>query len=151
MGHWEGDTLVVDATGMNDRTWLDAPGTRTASKVKVTEKFTRPDMNTLRLEATIDDPEFYTKPWTVVTTATWRPGQELISNVHLPGEQSRDLGHIGAERGKTTSARQAAQGRPRPSYQEGTAFDAAGRLRCAACSLGDGDSDRAARRIGVRR
>lgn len=98
VGHWEGDTLVVNSLGFNTETWLDAAGHPHGEQMKVTEKYSRPDMNTLRLEATIDDPEFYTKPWTVVTTATWRPGQELLE--YICQENNRDLGHIGAERGK---------------------------------------------------
>jgi len=98
IGHWEGDTLVVDAVGFNTRTWLDAAGHPHGEKLHVIEKFTRPNMNTLRLEATIDDPEFYTKPWTVVTTATWRPGQELLE--YICQENNRDLSHLHAEPGK---------------------------------------------------
>jgi hypothetical protein len=98
IGRWEGDTLVVDAVGFNTQTWLDAAGHPHGEKLHVTEKFSRPNMNTLRLEATIDDPEFYTKPWTVVTTATWRPGQELLE--YICQENNRDLSHLGAERGK---------------------------------------------------
>jgi hypothetical protein len=98
IGHWEGDTLVVDSVGFNERTWLDAAGHPHGEKLHVIEKFTRPNMNTLRLEATIEDPDFYTAPWTVVTTATWRPGQELLE--YICQENNRDLGHIGAERDK---------------------------------------------------
>jgi hypothetical protein len=98
IGHWEGDTLVVDVVGFNDRTWLDAAGHPHGEKLHVVEKFTRPNMNTLRLEATIEDPEFYTRPWTVATTATWRPGSELLE--YICQENNKDLGHIGAEPGK---------------------------------------------------
>src|SRR5690242_19029290 len=92
VGHWEGDTLVVDAVGFNDRTWLDAAGHMHGEKLHVTEKFTRPDSNTLRLEATIDDADYYTKPWTVVTTATWAPGQELLE--YICQENNRDIQHL---------------------------------------------------------
>jgi hypothetical protein len=92
VGHWEGDTLVVDTIGMNDRTWLDAAGHPHGEKLHVTEKFTRPDFNTLRLEATIDDPDYYTKPWTVVTTSTWQPGQELME--YICQENNKDLQHL---------------------------------------------------------
>jgi hypothetical protein len=98
VGHWEGDTLVVNSVGFNTETWLDAAGHPHGEGMKVTEKYTRPDMNTLRLEATIDDPEFYTAPWTVVTTARWQANQELME--YICQENNRDLGHIGAERGK---------------------------------------------------
>ncbi len=92
VGHWEGDTLVVDSIGFNDRTWLDAAGHPHGEKLHVTEKFTRPDANTLRLEATIDDPDYYTKPWTVVTTATWEPNQELME--YICQENNKDLQHL---------------------------------------------------------
>ena len=68
-----------------ERGWTP-PVTGMARSLHVTEKYTRPDSNTLRLEATIDDPDYYTKPWSVVTTSRWAPGQEL-DGIHLPGEQ----------------------------------------------------------------
>ena len=92
IGHWEGDTLVVDTIGFNDRTWLDAAGHNHGEKLHVIEKFSRPDSNTLRLEATIEDPEYYTKPWTTVTTSTWREGQELLE--YICQENNRDLQHL---------------------------------------------------------
>ena len=92
IGHWEGDTLVVDTVGFNDRTWLDAAGHPHGEKLHVIEKYTRPDSNTLRVEATIDDPDFYTKPWTVVTTANWAPGQELLE--YICQENNRDIQHL---------------------------------------------------------
>src|SRR5690348_5410854 len=92
IGHWEGDTLVTDVIGFNDRTWLDAAGHMHGEKLHVTERFTRPDSNTLRLEATIDDPDYYTKPWTVVTTSTWAPGQELLE--YICQENNRDIQHL---------------------------------------------------------
>lgn len=92
IGHWEGDTLVVDTVGFNDETWLDAAGHMHGEKLHVIERYTRPDSNTLQLAATIEDPDFYTKPWTVVTTATWAPGQELLE--YICQENNRDLKHL---------------------------------------------------------
>ncbi|HEY1240053.1 MAG TPA: hypothetical protein VGF16_05825 [Bryobacteraceae bacterium] len=92
IGHWEGDTLVVDTVGFNDRTWLDAAGHMHGEKLHVIEKFSRPDSDTLRLEAMIDDPDYYTKPWTVVTTSTWAPGQELLE--YICQENNRDIQHL---------------------------------------------------------
>jgi hypothetical protein len=92
VGKWEGDTLVVDTIGLNDRTWLDAAGHGHGEQLHVTEKFTRTDSNTLRVEATIDDPEYYTKPWTVVTQATWYPNQEILE--YICQENNRDLKHL---------------------------------------------------------
>lgn len=92
VGKWEGDTLVVDTVGFNDRTWLDAAGHQHGEQLHVTERFTRADSNTLRFEATIDDPEYYTKPWTVVTQATWYPNQEILE--YICQENNRDLKHL---------------------------------------------------------
>ena len=64
-GHWEGDTLVVEVVANDDRTWLDRAGNYHSSAMKVTERYTPLDDNRLNYEATIDDPETFTKPWTL--------------------------------------------------------------------------------------
>jgi hypothetical protein len=92
IGHWEGDTLVADTVGFNDRTWLDAAGHPHGEKLHVIERYTRTDSNTLQVAATIEDPDYYTKPWTVVTTATWAPGQELFE--YICQENNRDMQHL---------------------------------------------------------
>jgi len=76
-GWWEGDSLMVDVVGFNDRTWLDASGHPHGEKLHVVEKYTRRDTLTLEYTATIDDPEYYTRPWTVTITATYRPNDRL--------------------------------------------------------------------------
>jgi hypothetical protein len=73
-GHWEGDTLVVETVGLNEKFWIDTRGTPHTEKLKFTERFTRPDMNTLQYQATIDDSGAYTMPWTTqVFTLRWTP------------------------------------------------------------------------------
>jgi len=64
-GHWEGDTLVVEVTDFNCDTWLDAAGNYHSDKLKVTERFTRAAPNLMTYQATIEDPEVYTRPWTI--------------------------------------------------------------------------------------
>jgi hypothetical protein len=64
-GHWDGDTLVVEVLANDDRTWLDRAGNYHSSAMKVTERYTPLDENRLQYEATIDDPETFTKPWTI--------------------------------------------------------------------------------------
>ena len=91
-GHWEGDTLVVDVTGFNDRSWLDNAGHPHGDKLHVTERFTRPDVNTLHYEATIKDPDYYTKAWTVPLNIKWRAGQELYE--YICQENNRDVQHL---------------------------------------------------------
>ena len=88
VGHWEGDTLVVDAIGFNEATWLDQAGHPHTEALHITERFTRTNEATLHYEVTIDDPQVYTKPWTTSYTIPWAAGAELY-RVHLPGEQHR--------------------------------------------------------------
>lgn len=77
VGHWEGDTLVVDAIGFNDKTWLAGTGTFHSDKLHVVEKFTRKDENTIAYEVTMEDPAVLTKPWTVQSTMMLRSGTRL--------------------------------------------------------------------------
>jgi len=60
-GHWEGDTLVVETTNFTDRTSIQ--NTPTSAKLKVTERFTRQDANTVVYQFTVDDPDTWEKPW----------------------------------------------------------------------------------------
>ena len=76
-GWWEGNSLMVDVVGFNDRTWLDSFGHPHGEKLHVIEKYTRRDSLKLEYTATIDDPEYYTKPWTVKTSAMYRPNDRL--------------------------------------------------------------------------
>jgi hypothetical protein len=64
-GHWEGDTLVVDVTDFNDVTWLDRAGNYHSPDMHVTEKWRFVDANTISYTATVEDPQVYTKPWTI--------------------------------------------------------------------------------------
>lgn len=65
VGHWEGDTLVVDTTNLNDRTWLDTVGNFHSDAEHVVERFTPVDSNTVKYEATVDDAKVFTKPWKI--------------------------------------------------------------------------------------
>ncbi len=77
VGHWEGDTLVVDVIGFNDKTWLAGTGTFHSDKLHVIEKFTRMDENTIAYEVTMEDPVVLTKPWVQRSTIMLRPGTRL--------------------------------------------------------------------------
>jgi hypothetical protein len=77
IGHWEGDTLVVDVVGFNEGTWLDYFGHPHTNQMHITEKYSRPNKGTLHYEATIDDPGAYTKPWTVQWDIPWGATAEL--------------------------------------------------------------------------
>jgi hypothetical protein len=67
-GKWEGDTLVVDVTGMNGNAWLDRAGNYTTDGTHVVERFTLTDADHINYEATIEDAKLFTKPWKVQTT-----------------------------------------------------------------------------------
>ena len=77
VGHWEGDTFVVDLKGFNEKFWFDNGGLPHTEQLHLIEKFTRADMKTLKYEVTVDDPATYTKPWTSSWTFEWFPGDEL--------------------------------------------------------------------------
>ncbi len=64
-GHWEGDTLVVNVENHNADTWLDSSGNLHSEAMRVTERYTRTAPDTLRYEATIEDPKVFTRPWTI--------------------------------------------------------------------------------------
>lgn len=92
IGHWEGDTLVVETRGLNEKFWIDTRGTPHTSQLKFTERFTRTDMNTMQYQATIDDPGAYTRPWTTTTfNLRWRPGDELFEYICQQFNQGPEL------------------------------------------------------------
>jgi hypothetical protein len=92
IGRWEGDTLVVETRGLNEKFWLDTRGTPHTAQLKFIERLTRTDMNTLKYQATIDDPGAYTKPWTTTDfTLRWRPGDELFEYICQQFNQGPEL------------------------------------------------------------
>ena len=64
-GRWEGDTLVVDVAGFNDQTWLDASGNFHGERLHVVERYTRTAPDHMKYEATIEDPDVFTRPWKI--------------------------------------------------------------------------------------
>jgi hypothetical protein len=93
IGHWEGDTLVVETTGFNDGQWLDVRGSPMTDAAKVTERFRRPNFGNLEISITVDDPKAYTKPWTVKVNQRIMLDTELIEFIC----QDRDASHyVGA-------------------------------------------------------
>ena len=65
VGHWEGDTLVVDVTDFTDATWFDRAGNFHSDALKVTERYTPMGRDVIRYEATIEDPQVFTRPWKI--------------------------------------------------------------------------------------
>jgi hypothetical protein len=64
IGRWQGDTLVVDTAGMNDKTWLDSNGMEHSDKLHLTERFQKTGPDSIKYSVTYDDPVFFTKSWT---------------------------------------------------------------------------------------
>jgi hypothetical protein len=81
VGRWDGDTLVVDSNGYNDRTWLDHEGHPHTEALRVTERYRRRDVGHLDIDVTIADPKTYAKPWTVSVKAELAPDTEMIEFV----------------------------------------------------------------------
>ncbi|MBV8842628.1 MAG: hypothetical protein JO307_07435 [Bryobacterales bacterium] len=92
IGHWEGDTFVVETIGQNGKTWLDMKGLPGTESLHITEHFTRPRIGHMDVDVTIDDPEAYTKSWKV--NMPWRllPDAELIESICE--ENNRDPSHM---------------------------------------------------------
>jgi hypothetical protein len=88
VGHWEGDTLVVETVGFRDDVWLDVDGSPLTSTGKMIERFRRPDYGHLNIDVTIQDPKAYTKPFTVRVRQKIMPDTELIEFICSENEQS---------------------------------------------------------------
>lgn len=97
--HWEGDTLVVDVTNQNGRTWLDMASNFTTENLVVQERYTRIADDTMEYEARMTDPTLYTRPWTMKFTLRKDPdpGYELLELACWEGEQ--DLTHYPEDQG----------------------------------------------------
>ncbi|MDC0598965.1 hypothetical protein OAP18_03920 [Gammaproteobacteria bacterium] len=81
VGRWEGDTLVIDTVGYNEKTWLDFGGHMHTEQLHTVEYITRPDKETLHYESVIDDPGAYSEPWTIAWDINWSEGQELADYI----------------------------------------------------------------------
>ena len=94
---WDGDTLVVDSVGFNDKFWFDFRGHPHTEKLHTIERYTRTDLGTLVNEVTIDDPGAYSKPFTFKFTARLRPNEELME--YICQENNQDVNHIKGKAG----------------------------------------------------
>ena len=92
LGHWDGDTLMVDTTGFNGKAWLSQLGHPSTTSLHVTERFRRRDFGHMDIAATIDDPGAYTKPWTYVQPLTLLVDTDLIEDVCNEG--NTDVPHM---------------------------------------------------------
>jgi hypothetical protein len=81
VGRWDGDTLVVDSFGFNDRTWLDARGLPHTEALRTTERYLRRTIGQLQVEFTVTDPGAFAKPWTVTYDLEFQPDTEMVEAV----------------------------------------------------------------------
>ena len=93
IGHWDGDTLVVETRGFNDKGWLDNGGKPATDQLKVTERFIRKDFGSMDIEITVDDPKAYTKPWTVTQPLAFQADTELLEYICNENNRYFDLVH----------------------------------------------------------
>ncbi|PWU05090.1 MAG: hypothetical protein C5B51_15520 [Terriglobia bacterium] len=106
IGKWEGDTLVIDTIGFNDRFWFDFAGHPHTTQLHTVERYRRPDLGHLEWEVTIDDRGAYTKPFTVYGHATLQSDTDLME--YICQENNKDVGHI---LGKDPRNRESKQGK----------------------------------------
>jgi hypothetical protein len=77
VGRWEGDSLVVDTKGFNERFWFSNGGLPHTEQLHLVERLARPDFGTLRYDVTIEDPGAYTRQWSAGWTLRWVPGEDM--------------------------------------------------------------------------
>jgi hypothetical protein len=88
IGRWDGDTLVVDTIGLNDRFWLDGSGAPHTEQLHLVERWTRTNLTTMTRQVTITDPGAYTKPFTVNYTARLgTPESEIMEYICIENNQ----------------------------------------------------------------
>jgi hypothetical protein len=91
-GHWEGTTLVIETANLNDSTRFDVVGDFHSDEMRLTERFTFADKDTLLYRATIDDPKVYTRPWTIALTNKRPPEiKELLEYAGVEGDLNAGL------------------------------------------------------------
>jgi hypothetical protein len=104
VGWWEGDSLVVDSVGYNERFWLDRRGLPHTEKLRTLERFTRINSVGMKYEVTIDDPDAYEAPWTGWFYMQFNPDQELWEYVCQQANYAHELmvGEMDSVSRKTT-------------------------------------------------
>lgn len=96
IGHWEGDTLVVDTTNNNGKTWFELSGNFTSAAAHQVERFTMTDANTIGYEVKIDDPNVFTRPFTIAfSLGRTDPGEYGVLQ-EACHEDNQDLPHLKA-------------------------------------------------------
>jgi hypothetical protein len=89
VGKWDGDTLVVETIGFNEKTWLGAQGQPHSDEMRTVERYRRTDRDTIEYKLTIDDPKTYTKTWvTEPRLIKSKPGVEIPESFCVASEEA---------------------------------------------------------------
>jgi hypothetical protein len=91
-GQWEGDTLVVDVANHNDRTWFDMAGNFHSEELRLTERYTMLDPDTIRYEVRVEDPKVFTRPWTMSMPLYRHKDMDRVLEYHCKSEESEANG-----------------------------------------------------------
>jgi hypothetical protein len=136
VGHWDGDTLVVETAGFNDRTWLDYAGHPHSEQLRVTERFRRVDFGHIQRQITFDDPQTLTKPLTFSLALNYAPDTEMLETIC----EDRDSPHLVGKADPGLELSSATLGRYLGTYEfrEGSAAVAGFMGRTQTVSLIDG-------------
>jgi hypothetical protein len=104
-GHWENDnTLVVDTTGLDDRTWITGSGYPDSVDAHIQERYVRTDHNDLQVSLTVNDPKIYTKPFSLGTVHfKWVPNQIFDEKICVPSEVIEYLKAVGDPAGSVSA------------------------------------------------
>ena len=102
VGHWDGDTLVVDKTNFTDNNWISAEGRVSfhSDALHIVERYRRVDANTLEIEATLEDPKVLTKPWVVPKQTLQLAPFDQIMELACSGSESQSLVEAAQSSGK---------------------------------------------------
>ena len=93
IGRWDGDTLVVDTTGIDERSWLDTAGHEHSAQLRLTERFKKIHADSIEWTVTFDDPVFFTRPWSITRTfRRGKPGDRVLP--YTCTENNRDVEHL---------------------------------------------------------
>jgi hypothetical protein len=92
-GKWDGDTLVVESAGFNDKSWLDVMGHPHSEALRIVERYRRRDFGHMDVDMTFDDPKMYTKPFTIKVTLELLADSDIFES--FCNENEKDRPHLG--------------------------------------------------------
>ena len=105
VGKWDGDTLVVESFGFNDRSWLDEDGHPHSSDMRIEERYKRVDHDTIEVTITLTDPKAYTKPWVSETkTLMWDPKEVIREDVCVTSDEEKYREEVRSPAGTKSSS-----------------------------------------------